>query len=443
MYSSDEEQQQKEITEEYIVPSDAYEYIFYHKKCADGVRSAQILKGIFTAAKCIGVHSAGPFTFDGIDDDKISEISIICVDVVFKPEQLNQFLRFKHVKIIDHHAGNKEFLESCQEIPTFEITFDESRAACQIVEDLFCGERTIITDCIGYRDLFRANEFPNTNEVCASLYLESETYFVEKTLNARRLKSTPECSVPRHIRHGTQILKLQKFLVYEDVKTAEQCSLETPVGTFKIWTVFTQRNTNEVCNYLCHIPLCDGTMPDFSVAYIFNCKNGMWEFSLRSINTDLVPISQSMGGGGHTLAAKFTDRKISFLQILSGSVKPPKPDDYEDTVNGYNDLIKKESEHSGIVNEWFTQQNNFAIYGHHRIGLVCIYNRPELPFLLEIEKHHRKSGNLLHQVIGYTCSIKNRSIIKTRVNFDKSRKYTISTSNMSIGMIRDLYGINE
>ena len=49
-----------------------------------------------------------------------------------------------------------------------------------------------------------------------------------------------------------------------------------------------------------------------------------------------------MGGGGHTLAAKFKHLDINCFTFIPSSKSPPKPEDYNKTVAYYYDISNHE-----------------------------------------------------------------------------------------------------
>lgn len=430
-------------------PEMNYKYLIYHAKCADGVRCAQILKKLYPELICLGEHPGTLFNVIGDEN-----ISVICVDIIFIEEQLNEFSKFKHVLIIDHHSGNKELLTLYSTISSFEIIFDEERAACHIIEDLFIGKRSLITQHIGYRDLYKLDEIPYCREVNASLYLNSETYYVEKSLRTLYLKSTYDRNIPNYIEEGKILLKLQSYQIYEDVKKAEQCVLTTPLGYYNVWTVFSRRNPNEVCNYLCNVPFniesVDSSadainIPDFAIMIYYNYKEKLWEFSMRSNSIDISEIAKSMGGGGHTLASKFKSPCISFLNFVSKSKNPRKPSDLEEVNNSYFKIVK---ENSNLYKKWKSREKNFLIannYFRETDPTSLLNNIIDIESLKYIYSFYTFSNSsikiTISEVIGYICKLENRLIYKITIKKQSktSEEFVLCKSTMSLDDIQSLF----
>ncbi len=291
-----------------------FDYVIYHARCNDGALALNIVVQQFPLIKIIQGFNEKPLDRDAFKSIiPMFERSVIFVDICPAKDEIEFLKGFKRVVIIDHHKTNVDTLEYAKECG-IETIFDLERSACQLVSDYFELDRTWVVDYVGDRDIWRFDR-EYCHEVNASLWKEGVMFNVEqKLVNDRQPTDLSEQIFDEHKEKGKYHLKIKNQEIEDDMSHARTGILKTPNGPeYKVWISYTRRNSSEVGNELCKIPIV-GELPDFSILLYWDPKNrAQWALSMRSLETfDVSDIAIQFGGGGHKCAASF---KCDFVKL--------------------------------------------------------------------------------------------------------------------------------
>ena len=275
-------------------------YILYHEDCLDGYGAAWAAFQLFKDEATYLPVAAGS-TFPDLD---LEAATVYCLDVAFRPEQLENALGegAKKIVVIDHHKTAAEWYADYDAVPGIEIHMDMSHSGAVLAWRYFQRERAVpeILLYIEDRDLWNWN-LPDSE--CILLALDAYPYTMG---NLSRLQNDME----RLKLEGSAILKYRNQMIDLQMKAAHLMHFDLGVhadGAEEIITVpAINCSLRAVTSEACHELLQRNPDAPFVVAYRRGA-DGAWNFSLRGRGDYKVDeFAARFNGGGHADAAGMT-----------------------------------------------------------------------------------------------------------------------------------------
>ena len=289
---------------------------FYHKSCSDGIASSWCFQKKYPNALLIAIVPQD----NNIDIKKLKDKKVYFVDVCTNEQNLIKIIKIaKKITIMDHHEIYQNIFDNIKTVFADEhkmlkkihITFDKTRAACQIVwNTYFKDPAPLFIDYIADRDLWKF-KLPHSKDVNNAMFnlgkinhrslTELETLTPEEFRTVIKDEYIPFSKIKK---------QLDDISLSFGIKNAQPCIINTKIP-YKGWIISNVNPTlkSELGNILVNKTLPDGSKPAFAVLYQYSIKHKEWWLSFRGNGTlNLSKLCKEIdpNGGGHPDAAGLT-----------------------------------------------------------------------------------------------------------------------------------------
>lgn len=298
--------------------SESNRICFYHKGCSDGIAASWCFQRKYPNSQLIPIYPQDK----RIDLNKIDVKGkkVYFVDVCAAQEILLKIIKkAKQVTILDHHDAYEELLESLRtqlkrkkQLNKLSLTFDKTKAACQIVWDKYFKKkkRPLFIDYIADRDLWQF-KLPHSKGVNNALYHMGKINHKSLTELDRLSNEEFKDMIKNELVPFAKIKQqLDDNALFFGERGARACTMDTGTNKYVGWIAQIQPALkSELGNVLAKKSLPNGDQPDFAVIYQYSFEQKEWWLSFRGNgkqNMSEICKEVDPAAGGHPNAAGLT-----------------------------------------------------------------------------------------------------------------------------------------